>query len=161
MRRTAVLLITGLLGAALIAPAAPARAGYSGSFQCDVTYDVWPGAGWLSNSTACSGVTVGAATNPSGTCASCPYEMTFDHYSEPCVSSAPVPVLGQFGGRITVSSSQWADYEALRAGQSILFTAIAPTTVAGTGAWVPHPPLPNCAAPGPLPVSITGQVYWP
>ena len=161
VRKTAALLVMGFLGAALVAPALPAWAGYSGSFQCDLTYDVWPGAGWLSNSTACSGVTVGVATNPSGPCATCTYQMTVDHYNEPCVSAAPVPAVGQFGGRITISSGQWADYEALRAGQAILFTAIAPTTVTGTAVWVPHPPLPNCAAPGPLTVSITGQVFWP
>jgi hypothetical protein len=172
VRKVSILLMVALVGAAVVLPAASARAGYSGVFECDVVYDVWPTTTTSSNSQSCSGFTVGAMTNPTGTCATisasapppnvrfdgCSFEMfPGGYYNETCVGSI-LPPLGLFGGTMSVDGgSQQATYSALRVGLVVLFV---PPMVSGIAVWVPHPPIPTCAAPGPLNASMAGHVSW-
>ena len=171
MNRLSMLLVVVVVGAGVLLPAVPAQAGYSGVFECDTIYNgPWPGSG---GSNPCSGFTVGAMTNPTDTCGTlsasappvfvrfdgCSFEMSIS-YNDPCIGILPPP-LGTFSGQINVDGGrQSASYNALRVGLKVLFVPIAPGRVLGEAVWIPHPPLPTCAAPGPLWVTMVGEVFW-
>lgn len=155
MKKISVLLVVGFLGAALVLPMAPAKAHFSGSFQCAVIYYGWP---TTTQPTSCTGSATGFMTNPTEVCAPlCSFELTIDSSNETCVGFL-LPALGIFAGTMSVNDNDQAAYDALRVGTEVLFLPLAPATVSGIAEWIPQPPLPTCAASGALRASMAGSV---
>lgn len=176
MKKIALLLSVALVAGAFVLPAAPARASFAGGATCDVTLDVWPTTATRANSTDCVGEALGVSSDMSQSAAkSCgihvwgpPPQYDFDcdlwasiaAYNETCVGPLPPP-LGTASGTLTVDGRDEGGYNWLRVGLTAIIVPVAPGTSAGVAAFVPHPPIPTCAAPGPLLATVVGVAVAP
>ena len=91
-----------------------------------------------------------------------------DYSCPPIGGISPPPLLGTALGRLTVvgatppfvgsQNSDAAEFSWMRLGfvTVVVFGGPGPTRGGGVAAFVPMPPLPTCAAPGPLTAHIVG-----
>ena len=184
MKKLGLLLCMAVIASAFVLPTAPAHASYAGAATCDVTLSVWPTTSTQSNPTPCVGVTAGAKCEvgvgfppPSadvdcavdGGCTVsvgpitvvCSFSASVDHYSEVCGPQGTLPPLGTADGTLTVGTENVGSYNWLRVGLTAVLVPVAPGTSAGVAAFVPHTPLPTCAAPGPLTATVVGVAAAP
>lgn len=183
MKKIALLLSAGLVAGALVLPATPAHATFAGAATCDVTLDIWPTTATRANSSSCTGTAVGVATTipgippvppvppppppPLATCphagvppTQCTFEATVGAYNETCVGPLPPPV-GTASGNLIVDGTPQGTYNWLRVGLTAVLVPVAPGTSVGVAAFLPHPPIPTCAAPGPLTATVVGVAVAP
>jgi hypothetical protein len=163
VKRISMLLAMGLVAGALVLPAAPAHASFAGVAKCDVTLGTWPTTTTLSNATPCAGQAVGVATGSPTACVGaslCTFSASVDHYNETC-AGGQLPPLGTADGTLTVNGQDQGSYNWLRVGLTAVLVPLAPGTSAGVAAFVPHPPLPTCDAPGSLLATVVGAAVAP
>lgn len=185
MRKIALLLLSSaLVVGGFILPAAPAHAALTGAATCDVTLDTWPTTTVSVNSSGCVGMVLGMHCGvnilpippgpgldcpiPPLTCivhtsppsVGCSFDASVDHYQETCVGGLPPP-LGTADGRLTVDGQAAGTYNWLRVGLTAILVPLGPGSTAGVAAFVPHPPIPTCAAPGQLTATVVGFAASP
>ena len=158
MKKIAMLLSMGLIAGAMVLPAAPAHAAFVGAGTCEAHLSVWPTSAGTDGD--CSGgtlpnVVVGANTGGQ-TCAPCAFTASVVHYNETCGPQGTLPPLGTADGTLFADGTPQGTYNWLRVGLTAVLVPVAPGTSAGVAAFLPHPPLPTCAAPGPLSASVVG-----
>lgn len=151
-RRAQVILLVATTLATL-APTAPASATASSrdradassvtvAFRCEMSLPVWPTPG--GGPADCNG------TGVTGACV-CPFGLDVTSYDETCTPGWLLPPTGFYRG--TWNGNTFA---AMRVGTELYF--LPGGTVVGRAQFLPAPPLPTCGQPGPLGVSIVGQI---
>jgi hypothetical protein len=90
----------------------------------------------------------------------CQFEASIDAYNEVCVANLP-PLFGTASGRLYVDGGDVGGYNWLRIGLTAILVPLAPGTSAGVAAFLPLPPIPTCAAPGPLTAEVVGAAAAP
>lgn len=171
MKRLSGLLVLALVGAAFVLPSAPAHARFVGAAKCDVTLGVWPTTTTLSNSTDCTGSAYGTDGSVSLSClvtgtppsvsAGCSFDASVSHYLEVCGPGGTPPPIGTADGTLTVNGTNQGGYNWVRVGLTAVLVPVAPGSSAGVAAFVPHQPIPTCAAPGPLTATVVGVAAAP
>lgn len=160
MKRFAIVLSAALVGTGLLPPNA-AQASFAGAEHCDVTLAGWPTSS--GGSADCEGRAYGSHVSPGVdfTCLlaaippGCPFDAHVDAYNETCApipQAGPVPpLIGTASGTLNVNGKAEGTFNWARVGLTVVIVPSgAPGSAAGVGAFLPHPPLPTCAAPGVL-----------
>jgi len=156
-RVTAVLMCSVVILSGLTATASPAgvQPFVSARFSCTTTLAVWPGSG----SATCRGEITGVGIlrgSPVACVLACDFLAAIDSYGETCVGNGP-PVVGSYEGEMFVNGVSIGTFNWVRVGTTLHF--VLPGTVRGEGVFIPAPPIPTCAAPGPVTVNIHGRIH--